>query len=339
MKRALLLLLLATGCGGDPAGGDGTSTPIGWLTAQTLFDDGAARAERVSYTAERGPAVGLLCRPLSSGRHPVVVINHGGWQGVGAEWNVAGSACLALARAGYVVMEASYRGEDGSAGAIEVCLGEADDVARMLAVVAAQPYADARVLVLGGSHGGCVTVRMLQNGVRVARAVALNAPADMADLYANAETQIAAGATGARLTFFQSLITLMQSLYGGRPQERAAEYARHSTLQEAARVGASPVPLLLQHGVQDDVVPVAHSCRLAEAAGGFEAYHVGADGNVIAAPPPTCAGLGLTWRPGPVPGDWPARHYLVVYEGLDHAATGASAARAELHMQQFLTLP
>lgn len=335
LRAAVGAALLVGGCG-HPAG-PGSTGP--WLSSELLFQDAAVRAEKVAYAADRGRAYGMLCRPLAAGRHPVAVINHGGWSGLNTEWQAASSACVATARAGFVVVQASYRGEDGSDGEIELCLGEADDVARMVAVVRAQPYADPhRAVMFGGSHGGCVTVRALQGGLRVDRAVALNAPADLADVHANAVDRIAAGARGDRLLFFQSILALMQRLYGGLPHERPAEYARHSTLPEASRLAASPVPLMLQHGAADDVVPVGHSCRLAAAAGGFEAYRLGADGAVLPTAPAGCEGVPLAWRGGPLPSPaWPGARYLLVYEGMGHAG-GPAEPRRSAHMGEFLRL-
>ena len=62
-------------------------------------------------------------------------------------------------------MSSEYRGEGGSEGRKEVCLGEVDDVLQMLAIADVQPYVKPdRVLMWGGSHGGCVTLRAIERG-------------------------------------------------------------------------------------------------------------------------------------------------------------------------------
>ncbi|HET8647505.1 MAG TPA: prolyl oligopeptidase family serine peptidase, partial [Vicinamibacteria bacterium] len=175
MRRLTLALVLALSSCADP--NDPSPSPgATWLTTATTFEDNLVRIERVTYRSSGGLRIeGQVCRSTVLGRRPVLVVNHGGFEGLGGEWN--GGLCKTIAQAGYVVIESSYRGEDGSEGRVEFCLGEVDDVLAMLDVALQQPYADRRRVVMwGGSHGGCVTTRAFQRGAPVHAAVDVFGP-------------------------------------------------------------------------------------------------------------------------------------------------------------------
>jgi dienelactone hydrolase len=330
--RATLLALCVALAGCDnPTDGPGAGVEDPWLSTQELARDAAVRLERVAYASEGRRIVGQVCRPARAGRFPIVVLNHGGWEGIGSEWGDLDGGCAVLGRLGLVVVMSSYRGEDGSAGEIEFCAGEATDVRRMLELVSTAEYADAsRVVMYGGSHGGCVTVRALMQGIPVQRAASWNGPADLADLYAAAAERVGGGGPVTPPSFYVDLVNQLEQSFGGTPAERPALYAQRSVLSSAGALAGSGVALLLQHGEADDVVPVAQTCRLAAAIGGFTAFRVTTARAVTTTPPPGCAGVGLTWSAGPIPvGAWPGRRYLIVYEGQGHVA----GANLELQLQ------
>ncbi len=317
-------------------GGEGDDP---WMSTEVIASDAQVRIERVSYLSEGRRIMGQVCRPQRAGRFPLVVVNHGGWEGIGDDWGALDGACGVLARLGTVAVMSSYRGEDGSQGSIEFCGGEAADVRRMIDLARTAPYADRdQVVMYGGSHGGCVTVRALAQGAGVRRAASWNGPADMAELYENAASRTATGGDFTPREFFQDLVAELQRAYGGSPAEQPARYAERSTLSLAGALAGSNVPLLLQHGEADDVVPVRQSCRLAAAVGGFTAFHLTATGTVTASAPAACADLGLTWQGGAVPtGSWPGRRYLIVYGGQGHA-WGANMELQLQHLLNFLTI-
>ena len=153
-----LLLGPLCACGDDarpPA--VGLADRAAWASVETTKETGSAIIERVSYSSSGLRIWGEVCRPAQAGPHRVLVFTHGGFSGItdafGITWE--GGTCEALAESGWVVLASSYRGEDGSDGKIEVCLGEVDDVLEMTRIGLDQPYADpSRVAVLGGSHGG-----------------------------------------------------------------------------------------------------------------------------------------------------------------------------------------
>lgn len=317
--------------------GDGDGGEVAWLSNQLIASDDLVRIERVSYESDGLRIDGQVCRPQRSGRFPVILVNHGGWEGIGSDWGELNGSCGVLARLGNVAVMSSYRGEDGSTGQVEFCAGEATDVRNMLAIVRTASYADPqRIVMYGGSHGGCVSVRALQQGMSVRRAASWNGPTDMAELYQTAQVGAAQGSAVTPRDFYVELLAAMDGAFGAPPAENPGLYTQRSTLTEAAALSGSTVPLLLQHGAADDVVLVSQSCRLAERIGGFRAYHVGVDGGVVAGAPAACAAQSLDWRNEPVPeGSWPAQRYLIVYDGQSHGA-GANLDVQLRHLLSFL---
>jgi acetyl esterase/lipase len=329
---AVGLVAQAAACSTEP------SAPGGFIVGQVLLQDAQVTATRVRYRSGELSVAGLVCRPAAGGRHPLLMINHGGWTGLGGEWDPASSVCVAWARNGYVVIEPSYRGEDGSGGAIELCLGEAADIRSMLRLAEADAEVDStRVAVLGGSHGGCSSLRALIDGAGPARVVAVAGPTDWAGAYRAFVDSIAAGATGDRLAAFESLASALRQYIGGTPDQVPAAYADRGLVSRVAGLDRWGGDLLVQHGVNDEIVPVEQSCALVAAASGFLAFHVDPTGQVVTTAPAKCEGLGITWLPGPLPGSWSGRRYFVVYDDYGHG-TGANTSRVLLDAVQFLRL-
>jgi hypothetical protein len=323
MNRAaagLLVLTLASCALPDTPGPSGD----GWLTVEQTFRDNVVLIERVSYRSSNGLRVnGQVCRTTIPGRRPLVVVNHGGFEGLGGEWN--GGLCKTLAQAGAVVIESSYRGEDGSEGSVEFCLGEVDDVLAMLQVALAQSYADReRVSMLGLSHGGCITLRALQRGAPVQTAVDVFGPTEAVSLVQFWQARIAAGDPNSNE--YRALLQQVQAAAGGPPQSVPAAYAARSPVSFVAELNAWPGTLLMAHGTDDRLVPLAQSCLLASRMSDVRAWYRDASGP-LAGPPPGCNASGIAWRTDalPAPG-WPDRRYFMVYRGAGHdlgSATGS----------------
>jgi dipeptidyl aminopeptidase/acylaminoacyl peptidase len=296
--------------------------PRRWESVETTTANDQIIIEKVSYRSEGLRIVGQVCRPATTGRHPVLVSNHGGFSGIGANWN--GGSCADGARNGYVVVESSYRGEDGSDGHIEACLGEVTDVLAMLDIVAAQPYADpTRMLMWGASHGGCITTRAVQRGAPVNAAVDVFGPTDWAIAYESWRAGIAAGSPWSAI--YESLIETLDTATGGPPQSHAEAYRMRSPSAFADDLARSDVPFLVTQGVNDALVPAAQSCDLVTRAGGFASYHLAATGVETQSPPTGCESFALAWLAEPRPREsWPGSRYLVVYDGLGHDFNGAA---------------
>jgi dienelactone hydrolase len=331
MARALaafLALVAACGSDDDAAGGrDGgtadaapgaDAAPPDWRSVEVLFDDGAIVTERVKYLSDGLVIDGQVCRPKEGGPYPVIVFNHGGFMGLGID-PMSGN-CVDSARAGYVWIGSSYRGEDASEGEVEVCLGEVDDVLAMIDVALAQPYADRdRVVMWGGSHGGCITTRAVQRGAPVHAAADVFGPADLASNYQFWVDQIEAG-TGPTAAY-QQLIDVVDGAIGGPPADHPDAYAARSPIEFELPPG---LPFMITHGTLDELVPVAQSCALVADAGGFTAFHLDGSQSEVTSAPAGCEDASLTWTAGPRPSpQWPGGRYLVVYDGLGHSFAGA----------------
>ena len=340
MRRTGILLLaglLTTACGGDDDGsaGDGDDGPgddpdgggcgLDWATVDVAFEDADILTEAVTYCSDGLLIQGQVCRPKGDGPYPVVVYNHGGFSGLGVD-PMTGN-CVDSARAGWVWIGSSYRGEDGSEGEIEVCLGEVTDVLRMIDIALARPYADPdRVFMWGGSHGGCITTRALQRGAPVHAAVDVFGPTDMAANYQYWVDGVEQGSDYA--AFHQSLIDTLDTAVGGPPSEFPDAYEARSPLLFVDDL-PDDVPFLITQGVLDPLVPPQQSCALAAAigAGVARAYHLDGAHKEVTSAPARSEGSGLTRAPGPRPvSTWPEDRYLVVYDELDHSFNGDAGA-------------
>lgn len=325
--RALLTAVsfLAVACGRADAPAAHTPRAPAWESVLRTTETATVVIEKVAYRSGALRIVGQVCRPAAAGRHPVMVINHGGVEGLGDEWN-GGTCRNAAEQRGYVVIESSYRGEDGSEGAVELCLGEVDDVLAMLDVTLAQPYADPRRVVMwGGSHGGCVTTRAFQRDAPVHAAAAVFGPTDLAATFAFWQEQVAAGVP--QVQVYRTLIDVARRAAGGTPAQAPTAYAARSPVRFAADLARRTEPFLLVHGVLDPLVPASESCALAAQAGGFASWHFTAAPEIaVPVPPPGCADAPLAWSAAARPTGWPGPRYLLIYDGASHGFEGPGGA-------------
>ena len=319
----LVALVTMSGCFSDP------STPSkkapdgpGWVTVKTTKELPDVIIERVSYRSGDLTIQGQVCRPTVSGRHPVLISNHGGFSGV-PDMDDPNGLCANSARSGWVVAESSYRGEDGSDGEVEVCLGEADDVLAMLDVVRRQPYAESdRVAMLGVSHGGCVTAKAVAKGADVDLAATIAGPADWNTLMRSVKGSMNSTPTRPVLRQIKkNLVVKVEEAVGGTVPQYPKRYAERSP--DPKKIAEWDKPFIILHGVADTIVPVQQACGLANKIGGFEAYRLDTSGGVVSEPPPGCE--ELAWKDAPSPVDtFEADRYLLVYDDVDHFLVASS---------------
>lgn len=300
--------------------------PDGWLSVQTLEAAQVLR-EKVSYRSSGYKVWGQVCRPNREGLFPIVLLNHGGFEGLAQDWQ--GGACKALAQQGYAVLESSYRGEDNSEGEIEICLGEADDVLRMLEIGRGMPYVQPqRVAVFGGSHGGCISLRAVQKRAQAQVLVALFPPTDWATQHAFLQQQAQTSSDSLIKQASKALYQFIELRLGGPPQQSPLAYQQRSPVAFAQDLATFEGSVLLLHGVQDWVVPVSQSCDLAKQVGGFAAFRITDANQASSTPPQGCEAFGLLWQNQLPPQDsWPMGRYLVVYDRYGHG-DGDQAALA-----------
>ena len=332
-RSAAALLLLALASCADP-GGPSQSPNAAFLTQERTFEDNTVRIDKVTYRSTGGlRIVGQVCRTTILGQRPVMVVNHGGFEGLGADWN--GGLCKTLAQAGFVVLESSYRGEDGSEGAVEFCLGEVDDVLAMLDIVLAQPYADRnRVSMIGLSHGGCIGLRAVQRGAAVQSYVDVFGPTEAVSLVQFWQARVAAGDPNAAA--YRDLINQVVTATGGPPSAGSPAYVARSPVASVPELDAWPGTLLMVHGTDDALVPVSQSCLMGSRLRDVRAYYRDAV-RALPGPPPGCPASGLAWLTDGLPAPrWPERRYLMVYRGAGHDLGSASGAGMLADVLSFL---
>jgi acetyl esterase/lipase len=332
------LLVALAGCGGESAPTAPAPTPVPrhWESVTRTTDSASVIIEKVAYRSNGLRIFGQVCRPPSPGPHPVMVMNHGGFEGLGNEWN-GGSCRDTAAQLGYVVAQSSYRGEDGSEGTVELCLGEVDDVLNLIEVVLAQPYADRRRVVMwGGSHGGCVTSRAFQRGAPVHAAVDVFGPGDLGATYAFWQSQVDRGSPYANV--YQDLMDVARRPAGGTPAQVPAAYAARSPAGFAADLARRTEPFLIVHGVADLLVPAPESCLLASRAGGFTAWHVTADPALtVPVAPDGCGVFPIAWSSTARPTTaWPGNRYLLIYDTAGHGFDGPGGQAMLTDVARFL---
>jgi fermentation-respiration switch protein FrsA (DUF1100 family) len=190
---------------------------------------GTGFAEIVART-EDGLALTAWFHPPAAPTRLTVALFHGN----GGHHAYRLPTVLPLARAGYGVLLASYRGYAGNPGAPSE-EGFAADARAWMAALAARAIAADRVVLWGESLGGGVATGLALE-TRVA-AVILSAP-------------------------FTSIADRAQELYPFAPA-RLLVKDRFDNLSRIAEIGA---PLFIVHGERDRVVPVEHGRRLFAAA-------------------------------------------------------------------------
>ena len=333
----LVALALIVACSGKHAAAidaavatSDIALPLAWLSSTVTTQTASIIIETVSYLSSDGTLVlnGQVCYPADGAPHPVFVFAHGGFSGLTTELQ-PGSLCAAIAGQGFAVLEPSYRDEDGSQGAVEVCLGEVDDLLRMVQIGLAQPFADpTRVGIEGGSHGGCITLRALERGVPVVVASDQFGITDMTADYAYWQSQPSDAEA-------QMLIAQLDQSVGGPPSAFPAAYQARSPIAFVQDLPA--LPLMIAHGTADLYVDYTQSCTFASAVGGFQAYDLDATGQTVQAEIPAGCDLpGLTWNTQPLPTTWADTNYLLLYNDVGHDVTSPGGMAMSLNVVEFV---
>jgi dipeptidyl aminopeptidase/acylaminoacyl peptidase len=326
MNRVAAVLLVSVLVSCAPPDGSEPPPAADWLSTERTFEDNTVRIDKVTYRSSGGlRIVGQLCRTTILGRRPVIVVNHGGFEGLGADWN--GGLCKTLGQAGFVVVESSYRGEDGFDGSVEFCRGEVDDVLAMLDIALAQSYADReRVTMIGLSHGGCIALRALERGAPVQTAVDVFGPTEAVSLVQFWQARVAAGDPNS--AEYRELIQQVTAATGA--------YVARSPVAFVPALDAWPGRLLMVHGTDDPLIPVSQSCLMAAQMRDVRAYYRDAV-RPLPGPPPGCPPSGLSWLTDGLPAPrWPERRYLMVYRGAGHDLDGAAGAGMLADVLSFL---
>lgn len=339
-----------------------------WTKLQSQFETVAGKSiyvELGSYPVQGGTVYGLRCQPgdatTSKKLYKTMILNHGGFELNDLTLNECGSA----AANGWVVAASAFRGakvdlhlnvpflHEHVAFAeppVGLCLGEVVDTLRLLELVRELPYVDKdAILMWGHSHGGCVTLRAIEQGALVKAAVTFSAPTD---LYAWQEycapgtacdtwcreppdttsctvrlgVQIAAGVIELGWPADPVATPALRLAFDWRSPTFFADDLRvrsnpvSHTDDVTGQGGEMPVLLIASEG--DTLIHPSQACKLATAAWGSSAtfVHVGTTDKGTQGPE-DCAGTPQSWLHrsslGAIP--WGPRMVLVFEKG-DHNA-------------------
>ena len=202
------------------------------------------------------------------GPFPCVQIHHGGG---GFDPSYSRMARW-LAERGFVGVTLIHRGYPGSEGRMEYGKGEVGDIGKLTEELGRRSIIDpARLGILGYSRGAHSALLALERFSCFKAGVLWSPPTDMVDLV--------------------RVNPWITEIVGSSPEEAPEEYRLRSPLFFTERLGC---PLLVFHGDEDDVVPVRHSVRLAEAL-----EETGRTCELRLAP-----GEGHSWSPGGFLQNW-----------------------------------
>ena len=136
---------------------------------------------KITYSSDGYKQTGFMGRPNGDGPFPVAVLNHFGFGGVTlTEIDDA----MEFIKRGYLVAMPTYRGEVGlggqAEGPVDVLGDEVHDVLNLMECAAAQENADPdRMVMMGVSHGGGLTLSALGHTDRIRAAATMAAPLNL----------------------------------------------------------------------------------------------------------------------------------------------------------------
>lgn len=223
------------------------------------------------YESDGLNVTGLIARPNDGEKRPVVILNHGGFSGL---TGYDAMKIKEIALEGYIVVASTYRGEEGLAGGsdgeMDILGDEVRDVLNLLECVEKMEGTNGKVGMLGGSHGGGITLHALARTDKVDAAVAMAAPASM---FAQTTRKLAEdwAKTPAKqemfLAFFMTPAALdrMKGIFGWIDGEAApvAEVRRNLLRRSPVYfVGRISVPLLFFYGEKDPVCTLEMAMQL-----------------------------------------------------------------------------
>ncbi len=292
------------------------------------------------------PVRAVMCHPTDRGSDPLrtVILNHGGLD-VGIE-NADLTFCIQMAQRGWRVAMSAYRGgriqrnatdvtdpvfqlpdfvdqpPTASASLSEFCLGEVTDVLRWTEVVRARTDTlDDQILMIGGSHGACVTLRAVEQGAQVRAAVALAPPVEMRIPY---DLGVMTAMDPA------AFIAFWAPRYGGGalgapPGSLEARSPARMAVDLARR---HDVHVLIASTIGDTDAPPAQGCLMGRLVSSTN-FFLGPTGEFLDVDPPTtsCALLAGRWNHAdrPLETGWPDERYFLLYQSGSHIPTSIFA--------------
>lgn len=213
--------------------------------------------QTISFTSDGLRLAGEFYSPPGTG-HPGLIICHG----IPArpyDPEDRGYALLAekLADNGFAVLFFYFRGAGLSEGNFEM-VGWTHDLGRAVSEMKQFPMVDAeRLYVMGFSAGAATALCVASEDTRISGVVSCASPADFRDL-------LAGGSLHEHLAEWRRIGIVKDP--GFPPDMRAWAQGFETASPVNCIADISPRPVLLQHGDNDEVVPVSHAYRLFDAA-------------------------------------------------------------------------
>lgn len=214
----------------------------------------------VALEVEGIKVAGQLYLPGKGGQapYPAVCVCHGIPAHIPVP-NDRGYPLLAerICREGFAVLIFNFRGTGASGGNIDI-LGWTRDLKAVLDYLWALPEVDrSRLSLLGFSGGAAVSVCVASQDRRVSYIVACACPARFTFSEVDEPQSV--------IEHFRHLGAIRDKAFPSSAQEWLDGFREVSPVRYVARI--APRPLLLVHGSQDDVVPVAQAHEVYSRAG------------------------------------------------------------------------
>ena len=250
------------------------SQPVqGWRVERSIEDEGF-KLDIVSHTLDGNRHFAAVRTPANhrpGQAAPILVLNHGGWEGADADWALhVAEDCLA----DFFVVVPSYRGEplrfDGrayrSTGQQSLIDRDVDDTMALISgVLRNYPGAQGEdVSAWGYSRGGGVSLLLGIRDPRVDRVVNVFGPTDVLTFDDMAD-RVRESYYGDDLgPFYRFPAQWMRAHLRGQMSESTV---RHKLLAGSALHFADQLPTRIQthHGARDQIVPVENARALHEA--------------------------------------------------------------------------
>jgi acetyl esterase/lipase len=229
---------------------------------QRLATAGGVAIDLLAYTSDALVVGGVACYPDDGQAHSTVIHVHGGTDGLFGSNQSMLNACVDWASLhGRTAFLPSLRGQDGSEGRLELCLGEAHDVAAGAIVVRSLAFTDpSRVALVGGSIGGCTALRAATRIPNLRAVVAFVPPTDWKGLvefhrtrFTPATEQLCDGTSRDWTIGGPELADTFDRVICGHLSCSDADYEARSPLPEIFQQTA---PTLIVAAGADNVVPV-----------------------------------------------------------------------------------
>lgn len=218
---------------------------------------------KIRYLSDGLKQSGLFGWPKIAGKAPLAMIDHAGFSGFTKFDN---PRLVQYLERGYAVAVATYRGEAGAAGLsegeLDVLGYESHDIMNLMECASRSDVVDPnRIVMMGVSHGGGLSIQVLELTGKVKAAAVASAPTNlmnenMKKMAAQWRVQPGAVETMLQILMRKDGIAKMKKILGVKEQDPShIEPARKEMLRRSPALFADHIntPLMLYYGGKDPV--------------------------------------------------------------------------------------